>query len=985
MSRVRQLTRNFDPKRYEPEILKFWDEAKIYERLREVRKGSRRFHFLDGPPYPSSDMPHPGTVWNKIIKDSVLRFKRGEGYDVLDKPGWDTHGLPIEVMTEKALGFTSKKDIENYGIDKFVMKCKELATKNLESMTKHFKEFAVSMDWEHPYRTFENEYIESAWWGVKRIWEGGRLYEGERPVHWCPRCETVLSDYEVSESYKDLMDPSIYVKFKVRGAEREYLLIWTTTPWTLPGNVAVMVHPNEKYVKVRVNGDLLILAKARLDAVMKEAGVEEYEIVDEFEGRELEGLKYEHPLEDLVPIQQKLRDVHRVVLSEEYVTMEEGSGCVHSAPGHGKEDFEVGRRYGLPVVSPVDERGRFTEDAGKYSGLQVREANGLIIEDLEERGALFHRGTVIHKYPVCWRCDTPLIIRTTKQWFVKLTDLREKLLEESGRAKWVPKWGGERRFRDWLLGLEDWIISRQRYWGIPLPIWRCESCGHIEVVGSAREIEERAGIKLEDLHRPWVDQVTWKCPKCGGEMRRIPDIMDVWYDSGVSFFASVGYPHRNKEIFQEIFPVDFITEGHDQIRGWFFSLLRMGTLLFNRVPYKSVLMHGFMLDEKGREMHKRLGNYVPPPEILKNVARDTFRFFVLTKVPWQDLRFSWKGLKEMERRLSVVWNVYVFATTYLRDRELGRLPSREELDPVNRWVLSRFHSMMKKVRDSMNEYHLHVASNEILSFLIDDLSHLYLRVARKKLRSKDRSVADQWGEVLFYVLRETLPYLSIFAPLMAEKIYLESFRGESDPESVNFLLLADPEEEMIEPELETMMDHIRSIVSASGFARSSAGIRRRQPLKEMVVVTENAAVRRAVEVFKDVLITEANVRDVRVGEAPVDGKWAKADFNEGSVFLNLEIGEEEILGGLARELTRRIQLMRKELGLTIGLERIEVYVQGDDDIRRALERYYDEIAWDSDANVIKFVNDENEVPGSSFGKEWEIDGRRVFLWVKKVE
>ncbi len=984
MSRVRQLARNFNPNKYEPEILNFWEENRVYEKLRELRKGKKQFHFLDGPPYPSSDVPHPGTVWNKILKDTVLRFKRGEGFDVLDKPGWDTHGLPIEVMTEKSLGFSSKKDIEEYGIDRFVEKCKELATKNLRSMANHFKEFAVSMDWDHPYRTYERDYIESAWWGVKKIWENNRLYQGARPVHWCPRCETVLSDYEVSENYKDIMDPSIYVKFKVLGKENEYLLIWTTTPWTLPGNVAVMVHPEETYVKVKVGGDILILAKARLEEVMKEAGIEDYKVLEEFDGKELEGLRYEHPLEDLIDIQKKMRDVHRVVLSEEFVTMEEGSGCVHSAPGHGKEDFEVGMKYGLPVVSPVDERGRFTREAGKYEGLQVREANSVIIDDLKEKGALFHQGTIIHKYPVCWRCDTPLIIRTTTQWFVRLTDLREKLLEESGKAKWIPKWGGERRFRDWLLGLEDWIISRQRYWGIPLPIWKCDKCGNVEVIGSARELEEKSGIHLEDLHRPWVDEITWKCSKCGGTMRRIPDIMDVWYDSGISFFASLGYPYKNEDIFKDIFPVDFITEGHDQVRGWFFSLLRMGTLLFNSVPYKSVLMHGFMLDEKGREMHKRLGNYVPPPDIIKKASRDAFRFFVLTKVPWQDLRFSWRGLDEIQRKLSVVWNIYVFATTYLRDKEIGDLPPLTELEPVNRWILSRLNSMEKAVREYMNEYHVHMASNEILSFLLDDISHLYLRVARKKLRSKNEVISDRWSRVLYHVLREALPYLFIFAPLIAEKIYQESFRQEGDPESLNFILLGSPRSELIDEELEGMMKYIREMISASGFARSNAGIKRRQPLKEMIVVSSDPMVMRAVDLLKDVLLVEANVKEVKVGEQPVDGKWSEASFSSGKVFLNLEMGREEILAGLSREITRRIQSMRKELGLTIGVERIEIYIRGDDEVSEAVKMFYDDIAWDSDANSIKVVESDEDVPGSSFGKEWEVSGKKVFIWIKKV-
>ncbi len=985
MSRVRQLTRNFNPKEYESEILNFWEENRIYKKLRELRRGEKQFHFLDGPPYPSSDMPHPGTVWNKILKDTVLRFKRGEGFDVLDKPGWDTHGLPIEVMTEKSLGFSSKKNIEEYGIGKFVEKCRELATNNLRSMANHFKEFAISMDWDNPYRTYEKDYMESAWWGIKKIWESNRLYQGARPVHWCPRCETVLSDYEVSENYKDIMDPSIYVKFKVLGKEGEYLLIWTTTPWTLPGNVAVMVHPEETYVKVKVRKDILILAKARLEKVMKEAGIENYEVLKESKGRELEGLKYKHPLEDLVDVQKELKDVHRVVLSEKFVTMKEGSGCVHSAPGHGKEDFEVGMKYSLPVVSPVDERGRFTKEAGKYEGLQVRKANAIIIEDLKERGVLFHQGTIIHKYPVCWRCDTPLIIRTTTQWFVRLTDLREKLMEESEKAKWIPKWGGERRFRDWLLGLEDWIISRQRYWGIPLPIWKCDKCGNIEVIGSAKELEERSGVHLENLHRPWVDKVTWKCPKCGGTMRRISDIMDVWYDSGISFFASLGYPYKNEEIFKNIFPVDFITEGHDQVRGWFFSLLRMGTLLFNSVPYKSVLMHGFMLDEKGREMHKRLGNYVPPPDIIKKASRDAFRFFVLTKVPWQDLRFSWRGLDEIQRKLLVIWNIYVFATTYLRDREICDLPPSTELDPINRWLLSRLNSMEKTVREYMNEYYIHMASNEILDFLMDDISHLYLRVARKKLRSKDKAISDKWSRVLYHVLKETLPYLFVFTPLIAEKIYQESFRQEEDPESLNFILLRPPRLELIDEELEDIMEYVREIVSASGFARSNARIKRRQPLKEMVVASNDPMVIKAVDLLKDILLVEANVREVKVGEQPVDGKWSEVSFSSGKIFLNLEMGKEEILAGLSREITRRIQSMRKELSLTIGVERIEIYIRGDDEIGDAVKLFYDDILWDSDANSIKVVESDEDVPSNSFGKEWEVNGKKVFIWIKKVE
>ncbi len=979
MARLRMLYRGFNPKKYEKEILDMWEREKVYEKVRSERANGPKFNFLDGPPYPSSDTPHPGTLWNKVMKDSVLRYWRSKGYNVLDRPGWDTHGLPIEVMTEKSLGFRNKKEIEDYGIANFVRKCMELVHRNVKSLTEHFKNFAVSMDWDNPYMTLEDSYIESAWWGLKKIWESGRLDRSERPVHWCPRCETVLSDYEVSQEYRDLMDPSIFVKFPVRGGEKEYILIWTTTPWTLPANVAVMVHPDEEYVKVKVGDEVLILARKRLDYVMKEAGVEDYEVIESFPGRELEGLQYNHPLEDVIPLQRKIREHHKVVLSEEFVTMEEGTGCVHSAPGHGMEDFLVGERYGLPSPSPVNSQGRFTEEVGKYKDLYVREANDLIIEDLAERGALFHKGTIVHRYPVCWRCKTPLIIRKTSQWYIRVVDLKEKLMKDVEQVNWVPSWAGERRFKDWLNNLRDWIISRQRYWGIPLPIWVCDKCGRVEVIGSVRELEEKSGRRPENLHRPWVDEITWKCEKCGGTMRRVPDITDVWFDSGISFYASFGYPYRD-EGFEEVFPVDFITEGHDQIRGWFFSLLRVGDLLFGRAPYKSVLMHGFFLDERGREMSKSLGNFVPPEEIVERFGRDVFRVTVLTKVPWQDLRFSWDRLKETQKRLSIVWNVYVFATTYLRDMELGVLD--EVRDPVNRWLLSRFNSTLKKVYESMERYYLHDATNALLDFFVEDLSRLYVRVARKKLRSKDEGVIKEWANALYMVLRDMLPVLAIYAPLTAEEIYQKSFRQEGDPESVNMLLLPEVREDLISKELEDEMDLVKEVVSAIGNARSKAKVRKRIPLKKAVVVgVDNFS--QVVGRFKDVLQVESNVKEIVVGEPPQGEGWTKADFSRGEVFLYTEVGEEELIEGLARELIRRIQEMRKELGLTIGLERIEVYIQGGEAVAKAVESYREDIAWDSDADLVKVVSSEEEVPSESFGKEWDVNGERVYIWVRR--
>ncbi|MCS7103575.1 MAG: class I tRNA ligase family protein, partial [Candidatus Korarchaeum sp.] len=599
-------------------------------------------------------------------------------------------------------------------------------------------------------------------------------------------------------------------------------------------------------------------------------------------------------------------------------------------------------------------------------------------------GALLAKSTIIHKYPVCWRCDSPLVIRTTKQWFIRLSDIREKLLSESDSVKWVPKWGGERRFRDWLLGIEDWIISRQRYWGIPIPIWICDRCGNLELIGSSKELEERSGVKLEDLHRPWVDSVPFGCKSCGGIMRRVPDIMDVWYDSGISFFASFGYPYKNRESFYEVFPVDFITEGHDQVRGWFFSLLRIGVLLFSRAPYKSVLMHGFMLDERGREMHKRLGNYVPPQEIIKKYGRDCFRAFVLTKVPWQDLRFSWKSIEDVERKLNIIWNVYVFASTYIGDREVRPLDMIEMRDPINKWLISRLNTMMKNFREAMEEYNLHVATNEVINFLIEDVSHLYLRVSRRKIRSRDELVSSEWSSVLYHVLKETLPYLSIVTPFLAEKIYLDSFKMEGDPESINMILLPQPDNSIIDKELESLMEVAKMIISSAGQARANVGLKKRQPLRKMIVSSENPYVRKAVEVFAEVIAIESNVKNLELGSRPEGGRWAEGSFNGGKVYISLDVGEEEILEGLSREIIRRIQLMRKELGLTLGVERIEVYIQGDDVIRKSIEDFYDEITWNSDADTIHVVESSERISGISFGREWEIDGRKVFIWVRKL-
>ncbi|MGZ7046721.1 MAG: isoleucine--tRNA ligase [Methanobacterium sp.] len=862
---IKEAPRSYNAKEQERTIQKFWEDNKIYDKTNKLRENKPKFSFLDGPPYCSGRI-HLGTAWNKTIKDTLLRFKSMSGFNLRRQPGWDAHGLPIEHKVEGLLGLKSKKQIESeIGIANFIEKCKEFAVENEAIMTEQFKMLGVWMDWDNPYITFDTKYMESCWWTLKKAHEKDLLINDLRVITWCPRCETALALAEID--YEEKEDPSIYVKFPLKESKNgnEFILIWTTTPWTLPANMAVCVNPEFDYAYVKINDEIYLIAEALVDSLFKN---KDYEIIKVIKGSSLEGIEYVHPLVDEIPIQKGFE--HKI-LPGEHVTLTEGTGCVHTAPGHGPDDFEIGKKYGIPIFCPVDEAGLFKEEAGKYKGEFVKDADPYIITDLDVHGLLFAEDVIHHRYGFCWRCKTPIIYLATQQWFIKVTAIKDKMLSELDGVKWIPEWAGESRFRDWVENARDWTISRQRYWGIPIPIWKCESCDEITVIGSIDELENRAiKGKLEGdfIHRPYVDKINLKC-QCGGDMKRVSDVLDVWIDSGVAGWAALYYP-KEKKMFEEWFPYDFITEGHDQTRGWFYSQLGCGIIALDQIPYKSVLMHGFTLDEEGRKMSKSLGNVVEPDEVIEQYGADILRFYLLWgNKPWEDLKFNWDELKNVAKMFNILWNVYVFTTTYMAlDNFNPTLYTEKDLKirDEDKWITSRVNSLAKDVTEALNSLYLHKATRAINNFILEDLSRWYIRLIRGRTWV-EKEDPDKLGAyyTLYNSFKLLIKLMAPITPHITEEIYQNLVKGvEIDaPESIH-MENWEFNEDLILKNLEENMDIVRDIIEACSRGRDVARYKLRWPVKEIVVVSEDEKVLEAVKSLKTVIMGQANTKKIEV-------------------------------------------------------------------------------------------------------------------------
>ncbi|MCK5772926.1 MAG: isoleucine--tRNA ligase [Thermoplasmata archaeon] len=1018
----------------EMEVLDLWKGKDIMRRLLEHNKGGEYFRFLEGPP--TANAP-PGVhhIFARAIKDSICRHRNMKGFHVPRMGGWDCHGLPVEIAVEKALGIENKEQIEEYGIEPFIRKCRESVFTYIDEWSRMTDRLGYVLDLEDPYITMKDSYIESVWWSLKEIWKKGLLTEGHTIVPYCPRCGTSLSSHEVAQGYKTVKEPSIFVKFKIRDQENAYFLAWTTTPWTLISNVALAVSPDEFYVRIEYKGVELILAESRAKVLMKE---EDYTVKQRLMGSDMEGTGYE-PLFDFT---KPDRPAHFITTAD-FVTMDDGTGIVHIAPAFGEDDYELGKRYDLPLVQPVKPDGTFTEEVTPWKGVFVKDADPSIIENLSSRSLLEGQLMYEHQYPFCWRCDTPLLYYARKGIYIRMSELRKNLMENNEKISWYPPNIKKGRFGKFLEEVKDWNLSRERYWGTPLPLWRCEE-GHEHMVGSIEELRELSGKEVPELHRPYVDGVTFPCGECGKTMTRLTYVIDCWYDSGSAPIASMHYPFENREEFEKQFPRDYIAEGIDQTRGWFYSLLAISTAVFDKPSYKSVICHAHVLDGEGKKMSKSKGNVIDPWDLFNTEGADAIRWYLLSQTaPWKPKMFSSEGVNEVNRSfLATVRNVLGFYQTYSDldgYRPENRTNPSERLG-VDRWLLSRLNNLVKKVDESLDNFDLLGAPQAISYFVVEDLSNWYVRANRRRFWGGEETVDKQMAyDTLAEALHTVSLLMAPLAPFHAEKVYQEvAFPDILD--SVHMERYPTQDDDLIDGGLEESMSLLRKVVELGRAARGSRNMKIRQPLGRVVV--------KGVGSFDDDLIpiirSELNVkevvfeddlsvyfdmtaepdpkklgpkmkahsskaRDILLKDDPKElARRAKAggvnieiegtkyhlsedDFRfheilgenfaigtEGDieVILDLELTDDLIREGVAREVVRRIQTMRKDMDLPYDA-RISLSMSGDGPVLDGIEVFRDYIVGETLADSLT-------IEESTEGKEWEIDGGTFRVKVEQI-
>lgn len=1021
----------------EKEVLAFWKENEIFEKSVEKNKGGECFNFYDGPPT-ANGKPHIGHILTRVMKDIIPRYKTMKGYYVRRKAGWDTHGLPVELEVEKQLGIDGKQEIEKYGIEPFIKKCKESVWKYKHEWEVMSDRIGYWADMKNPYITYDDNYIESVWWSLKQIADKGLLYKGYKIVPYCPRCGTALSSHEVAQGYKDVEEKSVFIKFAVKGRPGVFFLAWTTTPWTLPSNVALCVNPKEDYVEIKVGDETYIMADALVGSLFEEG---QYEKLSVKKGKDYEYTEYE-PLFDY---NTGAKEKAYYVTCDGYVTLTDGTGVVHIAPAFGEDDSNVGKRYGLPFVQMVDSRGRFVKEAYDLVDVFAKDADKMIIEKLREQGKLFKELMFTHSYPFCWRCDTPLLYYARSSWFIKVTAVKEQLLASNASVNWMPPTIGTGRMGNFLENVIDWGISRERYWGTPLPIWVCNKCGKVHVVGSREELRKLGGLDHDiELHRPYIDEVKWQC-ECGGEMVRTPEVLDCWYDSGSMPFAQWHYPFENKDIFESTFPADFISEAVDQTRGWFYTLLAVSTTLFGKSPFRNCIVLGHVNDKDGIKMSKHKGNVVEPFTVLDKQGADATRWYFYTaSAPWLPSRFSAENVSEAQRKfMGTLWNTYAFFVLYAEIDKFNPAEHKLEdckLTVMDKWILSGLNSLIKFVDEGLNEYKITETSRAIGEF-VDNLSNWYVRRCRDRFWGSDMTENKEAAYVTLYTVLSTLSkVIAPYVPFLAENMYqnLVANFDKNAPLSVHLCDFPVADENRIDPELESGMNDVLKTVVLGRAARNKANIKNRQPLKRLIyngkkelspelkALVEDELNVKEVDISADsakyisyelkpqlktlgpkygallgkirAMLAEksdeiaATVKSGKTYVAELDGKtvelaeedllisvknkegFSSESDGETTVVLDTELNDELIYEGAEREIVSKIQTMRKEAGFEV-VDHISVAYKAEGVAKSVFEK------GTYKADVLCDA-DGNDFDG--YTKEWDINGDKVTISIKKI-